>query len=492
VISKQPLNFCDNELRTFSKSEISNLKSNMKPLSISKLAEIIKAQNIPGGTKTVDSASIDSRNIKQGGIFFAIKGANHDGHDFVRQAFENGAACAVVQKKIDIDKPILLVDDTIKALGDLAAFIRVNSAYKVIAITGSAGKTTTKNILNHILSKKFKCFAAPKSFNNNIGVPLTVFDAPENCEFIIAELGSNHPGEIEYLTKIIQPDIAVITTVCPAHLEGFGSLAGIIKEKASITAGLKRGGKFLINGDKSAFGETSPLGGKELVDYCKNNRLNFTTFGTEKNCDIKLTDVELSADSSRFVIDNVAVNLPLIGRANVENAAAAWAVCKNLGISAKQFADSTADIKPVGMRLEVIKLGSVTVINDCYNANPGSMENALQTLSLLADEKKKRPVFIFGKMGELGGETRNLHIELGNRIAYYKIPLVLTTKGDAALAARTADKMADFNIRVEVFDNVSELADKLHKFVEPDDIILVKASRSERFEIIVDKLKGLF
>lgn len=431
----------------------------------------------------VNSVSIDSRMVKQGGVFFAVKGANHDGHDFINQAFENGAACAVVQKKVDAaaGKPILLVDDTIKALGELAKFIRESSNSKVIAITGSAGKTTTKNILNHILSKKFKCFAAPKSFNNNIGVPLTVFDAPDACEFIIAELGSNHLGEIKYLSQIIQPDIAVITTICPAHLEGFGSLQGIIKEKVSITAGLKQGGKFFINGDK-----------KELVDYCKDNRLNFTTFGTKKSCDIQLKNIELFGDESTFVVDNVTVDFPLIGRANVENAAAAWVVCKHLGISAKQFADSIVDIKPVGMRLEVIEIGSVTVINDCYNANPGSMENALQTLSLLAKQKGKRAIFIFGKMSELGAESQKLHAELGNRIVHYRIPLVLTIKGDASLAAQTADKMADFNIRVEVFDNVSELADNLHKFVKPDDIILVKASRSERFEIIVDKLKGLF
>jgi UDP-N-acetylmuramoyl-tripeptide--D-alanyl-D-alanine ligase len=452
----------------------------MIPLSISNLAEIIKAQKVSDGAGTVTNISIDSRTVKRSGVFFAVKGANHDGHDFINQAFENGAACVVVEKKINAatDKAVLLVDDTIKALGELAKFIRSNSACKIIAITGSAGKTTTKNMLNHILSGKFNCFPAPKSYNNNIGVPLTIFNAPDDCELIIAELGSNHPGEIEYLSRIIQPDIAVITTVCPAHLEGFGSIEGIIKEKVSITAGLKRGGKFFINGDK-----------KELVDYCKNNRLDFATFGTKKTCDVQVRDIELFGDKSRFIVDNITVNLPLAGRANVENAAAVWAVCKYLGISAKQFARLIADIKPVGMRLEVIEIGSVTVINDCYNANPGSMENALQTLSLLAGQREKRPVFVFGRMGELGTESERLHAELGQRIVHYKIPLVLTTKGDSTLAAQTADKNADFNICVKVFDNVGELADNLHKFVQPDDIILVKASRSEHFEAVVERLK---
>ncbi len=473
----------------------------MKPLSIRKLAEVIKAQTVSGSTEIVSSVSIDSRIVRQGSVFFAVKGANHDGHDFVNQAFENGAACAVVQKKIAVttDSPrcdrlatgklVLLVSDTIKALGELAKYVRSISAWKVIAVTGSVGKTTTKDMLHHVLSSKFRCFAAQKSYNNNIGVPLTVFDAPDDCEFIIAELGSNHPGEIEYLSRIIAPDIALITTICPAHLEGFGSIEGIIKEKVSITAGLKQDGKLFINGDK-----------KELVDYCKESRLDFTTFGTAKTCDIQVKDIEFFGDKSKFVIDDVLVELPLAGRANVENAAAVWAMCKYLGIPAAQLARLIADIKPVGMRLEIIEcrqaslsgLGSVTVINDCYNANPGSMENALQTLSLLAEQKKKRPVFIFGRMGELGAQSERLHAELGQRIAHYKIPLVLTTKGDSAVAAQMADKSADFHICVRIFENVRELTANLHKFIEPDDIILVKASRSESFEIIVDKLKGLF
>jgi len=235
-----------------------------------------------------------------------------------------------------LTSPSCLLDDTIDALGKLAKFIRDNSNCKVIAVTGSVGKTTTKNMLNQVLSGKFRCFAAPKSYNNNIGVPLTVFNAPDDCEFIIAELGSNHPGEIEYLSRIIQPDIAVITAICPAHLEGFGSIKGIIKEKGSITAGLRQGGKFFINGDK-----------KELINYCKNGHLNFITFGTTENCDVQVKDIELFGDRSRFIIDEIGVDLPLAGRANVQNTAAVWAVCKYLGISAKQFSRSIAGIKPV-------------------------------------------------------------------------------------------------------------------------------------------------
>jgi len=452
-------------------------------LTIKKLAGIIKSKTLPAADADIKSVTIDSRNVGRGDAFFAIKGENHDGHDFVVKALESGAACAVVERKIScpIAGEILVVDDTIAALGFLARFVRNNSRFKVISVTGSAGKTTTKNMLNCVLGGKFKCFASPKSYNNNIGVPLTVFDTPDDCEIVISELGSNHPGEIEYLSKIIEPDIAVITTVCPAHLEGFGSLEAIIKEKASIMAGLKKGGKFFINGGKP-----------QLVDYCRKNNFKFTSFGTTAACDMFTDNVRLGGDKSTFTVDGVEVNLPLIGKANVENASAVWAIAKYLGFSAVEFADAVSKIKPVAMRMEILQFGSLTVVSDCYNANPGSMENALQSLALMAEQKCKRPVFIFGKMGELGAESQRLHSELGRQIAQYQIPVVLTIVGDSAIAAQTAKEYGRSDNVSTVFQNVDELADNLHKFVKPDDIILVKASRSQRFEKVVDKLKGLF
>lgn len=455
----------------------------MISLTVHKLNEIIKSKNIPAIDLRVTTVSIDSRNIPQGCVFFAIKGENHDGHDYVSKAIESGAVCAVVQKEIPaVDKSkLLVVDDTIVAMGRLGGFVRRNSKFKIVAITGSAGKTTTKNMLSAVISSKFKCFASPKSFNNNIGVPLTIFAAPEDCEIVISELGTNHIGEIEVLSKMIEPDIAVITTVCPAHLEGFGSLDAIVKEKVSITTCLKKDGKFFINGGK-----------KELLDYCKKNNLKFTTFGTTPDCDVFVENIRLTGDKSVFTVEGVEVNLPLIGKANVENASSAWAVAKHFGFSAAEFADVIFKIKPVTMRMEILEFGTLGVISDCYNANPGSMENALQSLALVARQKKKRPVFIFGKMGELGGESQRLHIELGRQIAQYEIPVSLTIAGDSVLAAETAKKLLRSDNAVEFFENLEELIDNLHKFVKPDDIVLVKASRSQRFEKVVDKLKGLF
>ncbi len=453
----------------------------MKPINFIKLAEIIGAasseiQSLPKGVfekSEVSRVCIDSRKVTPGSVFFAIKGENHDGHDYLKQVFESGAACAVIsdRSKNIPGKPMIFVADTITALGRLAKYVRQNSSYKVVAITGSAGKTSTKSMVSHVLKSKFRCYSSPKSFNNNIGVPLTVFDAPNDTEILVSELGSNHPGEIEYLTKIIEPDIAIVTSVLPAHLEGFGSLDVIKGEKSSIAKGLRPGGKFFVT--------------DTLADYCTEKKIKFELFCKPQN-------VKLGGYASSFEIEGVTVKIPLPGRANVDNALAAWTICKNLGVTAPQFADAIATVKPADMRMECLTVGSATILADCYNANPGSMANALETLSLIAKQEKKRAVFIFGRMGELGSQSERLHAELGANIAKYKIPVALTIKGDCSISAQTAYNTADYDIVVEVFENLSQLCDNLFKFVQPDDIILIKASRSERYETVVEKLKVLF
>ncbi|MEJ2650041.1 MAG: UDP-N-acetylmuramoyl-tripeptide--D-alanyl-D-alanine ligase, partial [Sedimentisphaerales bacterium] len=197
--------------------------------------------------------STDSRTVKAGDCFFAISGEKFDGHDYIAEVFEKGAACAVVQRDVDCrefpGRSILRVKDTIAALGDLAREYRKRAGYRVIAITGSVGKTTTRNMVHHVLSRHFRIHQSPKSFNNNIGVPLTLLNAEAGTQIVIAELGTNHPGEITYLTRIASPNIAIVTNIHPAHLEGFGDLESIAREKMSICEGLLPGGAMIINSD---------------------------------------------------------------------------------------------------------------------------------------------------------------------------------------------------------------------------------------------------
>ncbi len=460
----------------------------MEPISIENLRRFVKADTCRSGKDSLlTGVCTDSRQINPGECFFAIKGPSFDGHKFVKEAFAKGATCAVVDNNYSDslqDGQILLkVPDTVKALGDLARAYREQLDCKVIAITGSAGKTTTKELIYHVLSFHFNCLQAPESFNNDIGVPLTILSADSTHEIAIVELGSNYPGEIEYLSRIAQPDIAVITNIYPTHLAGFGNVKNIIKEKSSIQAGLKPNGKLLVNATFD-----------ELLGYCEQNTCTnskLVTFGTSSQCDIRAGDIRSNGFEGRFTTDDVNACVPLAGGANIENAIAAWAVCKQFGISAKQFAEAIKTIKPVKMRMQPLKIGSLVVLNDCYNANPASMENALGCLAKIGADNG-RLVFICGPMMELGSESEYFHAELGKAITKAKVKLLLTTGEFANITAHSANSPADYDIQVEVFKNERSVCDNLQKLIKPDDIILVKGSRTAKLEVIIEKLKELF
>ena len=428
--------------------------------------------------------STDSRTVKKGDCFFAIAGKKFDGHDYIADVFAKGAICAVVQKDIDKEKfpgkCILKVDDTIQALGDLAREYRKKAGYRVVAITGSVGKTTTRQIIYHVLSRNFRVHQSPNSFNNNIGVPLTFLDAQDGTQIVVAELGTNHPGEIAYLTRIAAPDIAVVTNIHPAHLEGFGDLEAIAKEKMSICEGLLPGGTIIINSDF-----------EPLADFCRRKKINFMSFGKSPNSDSVAGSIRFHGLSSSFTIDGMQVELPLPGPGNVENALAAWAVCKLFGLSAQDFAKAVKTFSGTKMRAEVIQIGTLTIVNDCYNANPASMKNALEILANIDPSQKHRLVFICGDMAELGSHSEILHVELGEEIAKANINLMLAVGRLSKIAARAAKKKSKNDLQIKYFEDTLSACNKLHEFIKDYDIILVKGSRTAGLEAAVDKLKGL-
>jgi len=429
--------------------------------------------------------STDSRTIKAGECFFAIAGENFDGHDYVCDAFVNGAVCAVVSRDEKFTGGcILRVKDIIKALGDLAREYRRRMNFKVAAITGSVGKTTTRQIIHQVLSQHFGVHQSPKNFNNNIGLPLTLLGAEEDDEIIIAELGSNYPGEIAYLTGIAQPDIAVVTNVYPAHLSGFGDLETITEEKLSISEGLREGGVFIINGDF-----------ERLLEGSRDKGVEFTTFGRSKDCDIRVEDIVFGSSESRFTIDGNEITLPLAGRGNVENALAAWAVCSRFGISIDDFIQDLKGLRDypgIAMRAQLMEIGTLTVLNDCYNANPASMQNALEILVNLKEGEKRRRVFICGDMAELGGQSKELHNELGERIAEAKVQLVLAVGKSATIAAERAKSTAEYNLQTKCFKDTLSACNNLKEFIKDYDVILVKGSRASKLEQVIEKLKELF
>ncbi len=436
-------------------------------------------------TPSFTGVSIDSRTTKAGDCFFAIAGDNFDGHDYVSSAFAGGAVCAVVSNKFHnaelADRCLLTVGDTVKALGDLAREYRRRTGFRVVAITGSAGKTTTRHVCHHVLSRRFNVHQSPKSFNNNIGLPLTLLGAGSDTEIVIAELGSNHPGEISYLTGIAEPDIAVVTNVYPAHLEGFGDLQTIVKEKSSIAEGLGADGVLIANADF-----------EQLLQACRALDVALVTFGKSDRADCRVGDVHLEGPASRFTIDGMEVRLPLAGPGNVENALAAWTVCCQLGMSIDEFAGAVESLPPVSMRTELLQIGTLTVLSDCYNANPASMRNALEILAGLDSTGRRRLVFICGDMAELGRQTERLHAELGDFVARTPVEMLVAVGELARIAADSAEATAGDAISTKCFSDTVSACNNLRNFIKDDDIILVKGSRSAGLETVIEKLREFF
>ncbi|MFC1739756.1 UDP-N-acetylmuramoyl-tripeptide--D-alanyl-D-alanine ligase [Planctomycetota bacterium] len=456
----------------------------MKRFQVADLARIIKAESIET-TATFTGVSTDSRTIGPGQCFFAIKGENFDGVVFLAGAFAKGAVCAVVNKDVNTeefaDKTILKVNDSLQALGDFARWYRQKGEFKVIAITGSVGKTTTRNIISHVLSRRYQVHQAPKNFNTLTGLPLSILAADSDDQILVLELGTNHPGEIAALTRIAIPDIALITNIHPSHLEGFGSLENIAEEKAAISEGLKEEGLLIINADCRA-----------LVNACRQKDLDFVTFGKSAVTDFYAENIQYKDLSSTFAINGTGIYLPLPGSGAVENTIAAWSVCSRLGIRVEDFAEAVKAVRPVSMRAELLRIGTLTVLDDCYNANPASMENALDILSNLSRNKKRRSVFICGDMAELGEDAEKLHQELGCCVAKANVRLLLAVGQLAGLTAEAAGKNADYDLEIKFFDDALSACNKLADYIKDYDIILVKGSRAMKLETVVEKLKDLF
>ncbi|MCI0500044.1 MAG: UDP-N-acetylmuramoyl-tripeptide--D-alanyl-D-alanine ligase [Planctomycetales bacterium] len=460
----------------------------MNPIRLQQLIENVQGQPLNADadmSEKVTGVSIDSRTVEPGQAFFAIRGENFDGHEYAVSAIEKGAACVVVERPVALppkyDTPVIGVDNTIAALGRLATWYRSQLGATVIAITGSVGKTTTRNLLCQVLSRFYKCRQAQKSFNNHIGVPLTILSAQMDDDILLLELGSNHPGEIAVLTRMVCPDVAVITLVSPAHLEGFGTLDAILKEKASIAWGVKSKGMLYINGDQP-----------QLVEYIKKTYARrVTTFGTSPNCDVIGADLRTEGSAGWLSIEGRRISVPLAGRANLMNVLTVWSICRDLKITLSDFAEAIQSIKPIAMRLQMHAIGRLTVLDDCYNANPVSMANALSCLHSIGIRSGGRTVFAAGCMGELGEQSKQLHQELGANAVAEGVQVILAAglfAQDILSGAKQAGLPED---RMQAFENTGQLCDNLHKWLRPDDIILVKGSRSAGMEKAIIRLREL-
>lgn len=438
--------------------------------------------NATGGTwlqRPAESAAyvgvgIDTRDDLTGCVFFAIVGANHDGHDFLQAAVDAGAKTLVVQREM-LDLPpgaaVLLVDDTRLTLGALARGYRETlTSTTVIAITGSAGKTTTKSLLDTILSASLTGTCARKSFNNDIGVPLTILSASPIDQYLLLEVGTNAPGEIDTLAAIAKPDIAVITLIGRSHLAGLGSVEAVAREKASLLNHLQPGGRAVVHAD-------SPYLSQYLPQGC-------ITFGCDGDADLRLTDRGMSDGIWWFEINHqrrFALGLP--GHHNAVNAMAAVAVAHELSLDDAAISEALAAARPSDMRFAPQQWRGMTIYNDAYNANPDSMIAALDTFAELTTSAARR-VVILGDMLELGDEAVNLHMNVGRHLArlHQTCPFVhVILIGPLAAHIGCALEGNVTHLPTLTQDAVAHI----HSILRQGDAVLLKGSRGGQLERIL-------
>jgi UDP-N-acetylmuramoyl-tripeptide--D-alanyl-D-alanine ligase len=457
------------------------------------MAEAMDAATNGALPQAISGISIDSRTIAPGQAYFAIKGDVHDGHDFVAAALNAGAALAVVAKarrdNFAADAPLLVVDDVLAGLVDLARASRARLAAVVIAVTGSVGKTSTKEALLGVLSAQGKTHASVASFNNHWGVPLSLARAPASTEFAIFEIGMNHAGEIEPLARLVRPDIAIITTVEPVHLEFFADVEAIADAKAEIFLGLEPGGAAVLNRDNAQFERLRKAAEKIGVT-------SIVSFGSDQKADARLIDLSLHPAGSVVHADilgsEVTFELGMPGRHMAMNALAVLAAAHLAGADLARASLTLAQVRPAagrGVRRTLqVPDGEATLIDESYNANPASMRAALNVLADAAVVGRGRRIAVLGDMLELGSAGADLHRGLNEAVKSNRIDAVFCC---GALMRNLWDALSS-DRQGGYADNAAELESLVLAAIRAGDVIMVKGSLGSRMKTIVNALEKRF
>ena len=417
----------------------------------------------------------DSRAIKSGDVFLALHGENADGHDFVDDALAKGAALSIVTKPVN--GAHIVVDDVLQAIAKLATYVRETlSDMKVVGITGSQGKTTTKDMVHTILANEGRTIAAQGSFNNDLGVPLTLLRCDNATKFCIVEMGARHGGDISALTRIASPNVGAVLKVGNAHIGEFGSQEKIAAAKGELIAGLKAGATAIL-GTYDSFTPQMPVG----------QGVSKITFGETHACNVRAADIEFKGGFAHFDLvtpdGREPVELRVMGLHQIANALAAAAIAFALGISTHRIASSLSTHESASKwRMEIHEGSEMLLINDAYNANPESMEAALRTLIILTQERGGRSWAFLGTMHELGPDSTRMHSEIGSLAAKLGIDHLVAIGNRDFLA-----NLPDSNMTTHYFSTVNEVVPLLNEF-EAGDVILVKASRAEHLEVLADSI----
>jgi len=457
----------------------------MRVMSLQQLASTVNGRLV-GENLSFSAISSDTRSLKKGDLFVALQGENYDANNFVASAHEKGAVAALVSADVTVDMPYVKVEDTLQALTTLAAAERQRAGIPVVAITGSNGKTSVKEMLACILAQSSSVLATEGNLNNQIGVPLTLLKLSEDHQMAVIEMGASHQGDIAHLCAIAKPTVAILNNVAAAHLEGFGSLEGVAAAKGEIISGLSDSGTAVLNKEEPWFAQWLALA----------NGRNVISFGWSNSADVwaDINSVQTGLFDGQFKTSfvlnyqqqSLPIHLNLLGQHNVLNALAASCAAITLGVSLESIATGLAKLKPVKGRMQSLQgLANSVVINDCYNANPKSFEAAISSL-----ENIERPVWLaLGDFAELGVDSQQIHRQLGQKIAGSKAERFFAVGEKMQLAVAAFNELAGSNTRkAQHFANKEEMAVALQQAMNSNVVVLVKGSRSQGLESVVEKI----
>jgi UDP-N-acetylmuramoyl-tripeptide--D-alanyl-D-alanine ligase len=452
-------------------------------LPLSKIAEFISADEADFPRDEIAQGySIDSRTVGKGELFFAVKGERLDGHDFVDAALEKGAVAAVVRSdqwhRYSWTSRILVVDDTLVALQTLATAVRKVWGKPLVGVTGSAGKTTTKEAIAHVLSVRFRVLKSEGNFNNHFGLPLMLLKLQPEHDVAVIEMGMSHAGEIRALARIAQPEIGVVTNVAPVHLEFFDSLASIARAKYELIESLPSSGTAVLNADD-----------EYVSQFGRDFKGKVVRYGTRAGSDVYAENIKSrGAEGSEFdvVIAGARehVCLPLVGEHNVLNALAAVAVGLARGLKLQEAVGALATLSAADKRGQVLQLGNITVINDCYNSNPKALNAMVDALTAM---NAKRRIVVAGEMLELGPAGEEMHRTAGQHAAEKKIDVLIGVRG---LAQAMVESAQNAGTQAEFLTTPEEAGEWLARETRAGDVVLLKASRGVKLEKALETWKA--
>lgn len=463
----------------------------MKKMTLAEITEAVGGEFIgpvDALEHTIKDITLDSRKVTEGCLFVAIKGERSDGHDYINTSLENGAVCALAEKPCDSQSgPCIRVDSTLRAIRALAEYYRkLFSDLIVIGITGSVGKTTTKEMVFSVLSEKFRVHKTSGNLNNEIGVPMTIFELREGHEAAVIEMGISDFGEMRRLSQMVRPDIVIMSIIGHSHLEFLGSREGVLAAKGEIFEYANPNGIVIVNGDDDLLREMSPARFAPSA-----GTIEKMSYGLREGNDIRaacVRDMGERGVGCRIDLPDSSINvyIPAFGNHMIYAALAGAAAGRAAGLDPDKIAAGIGKFQNVGKRAAIRNTGYITVIDDCYNANPDSVLSALESLSGLEGRKTA----ILGDMGELGGESGELHQMIGRSAAAAGIDCLISV-GEKAEDIYRGSKSAGETVESWYFPEKSEFFCVLETLIHKGDIVLVKASRSMKFEDIVYELEGL-